>query len=134
MFPKVALKSRVEDAQDRKSSQEAQWRAVCKLVDARDKRSCRACGRKSDPDAVGLLKRGHRHHIVYRSAGGEDVSSNLVTLCASCHDEEHVKRTLEIEGNADEALAFWRRATMDNGEFHWYLWRREIAVGRFEHD
>ncbi len=130
MFPKAALKSRVEDAQDRKSAQEAQWRAVCKIVDARDKRTCRACGRKSDPDAVGLLKRGHRHHIVYRSAGGEDVSSNLVTLCAVCHDDEHVKRTLEIDGNADDALGFWRKS--DDGV--WYLWRREIAVGRFEHD
>ncbi len=130
MFPKVAMKSRVEDAQDRKSAQEAQWRAVCRVVDARDKRTCRACGRKSNPDAVGLLKRGHRHHIVYRSAGGEDVSSNLVTLCAVCHDDEHVKRTLEIDGNADDALAFWRKD--ENG--HWFLWRREIAVGTFEHD
>lgn len=123
--------SRLDDAKQEAKDANAQWRAVCKLVDERDKRKCRACLKRSDPDATGLLKRGHRHHIVYRSAGGEDVSENLVTLCAECHDAEHVKRTLEIEGNADEALAFWRKDPIEN---IWYLWRREVAVGRFEHD
>ena len=27
-------------------------------------------------------------------------------ICATCHDEEHVKRTLKIEGNADTGLEF----------------------------
>ena len=91
------------------------WSDVCRRVDWRDKRICRACGTRSDPDAMGLTKRGHRHHIVYRSAGGKDESSNLVTLCAKCHNAEHRHR-LEIRGNADEKLEFWRRS-----EDGWYL-------------
>lgn len=31
------------------------------------------------------------HHIIYRSHGGKDEISNLVTLCAACHDDEHNK-------------------------------------------
>lgn len=123
--------SRVDLAQERERAEEAIWRACCKAVDARDKRNCRACGRKSDPEAVGLTKRGHRHHIVYRSAGGEDVSANVVTLCFECHNDEHVKSTLQIEGNADIALTFWRKDP-DCGVL--FVWRREISVGIFEKD
>lgn len=130
-FFKGDLPSRVDDAREREKAEAAQERACQKAVDLRDKRTCRACQRKSDPDAVGLTKRGHRHHIVYRSAGGEDIPSNVVTLCHVCHDDEHVKRTLDIDGDADDALAFWRRESMQHP---WYLWRREVAVGRFEHD
>jgi len=32
----------------------------------------------------------HIHHIVRRSEGGSNLSSNLQLLCASCHAEEHV--------------------------------------------
>lgn len=131
-FFKSEGKSRVELARERQAAEDHQWRECCKAVDHRDKRTCRACGRKSNPEAIGLTKRGHRHHLVLRSAGGEDVPSNVVTLCFSCHDDVHVKRTLQVEGDANEALAFWRRDFADTGEF--YLWRREVAVGRFEHD
>ena len=106
------------------------WSDVCRRVDWRDKRICRACGTRSDPDAMGLTKRGHRHHIVYRSAGGQDVSSNLVTLCAKCHNDEH-RHHLEIRGNADEQLEFWRRS--EDG-WYWYLDRRESAPGIIEKD
>ena len=128
-FFKSDYPSRVEDALEQSFAEDANWRVVCKQVDERDHRSCRACGRRTNPDHVGLL-RGHRHHIVYRSAGGPDSTDNLCTLCPVCHSDEHVKRTLEIEGNADDALAFWRKDEHDD----WYLWRREISVGRFEHD
>ena len=106
----------------------AAWALVCRKVDARDKRICRACGKRSELDAVGLLLRGHRHHIIYLSAGGEDVSSNLVTLCAKCHNAEH-RHHLEIRGNADEKLEFWRF-----GKDNWYLDRRESAPHRIEKD
>ncbi len=128
-FFKHDLPSRVDRAKEKAVKDAANWRLVCKVVDARDGRACRVCGTKTNPDAVGLL-RGHRHHIVYRSAGGKDVSENLVTLCAECHDAEHVKRSLHVEGNADEALSFWKR----DRDGMWFLWRREIAVRRFERD
>lgn len=123
--------TRTDDAKAREAAEAKAWRECCKVVDFRDKRTCRACGRKSDPEAVGLTKRGHRHHIVYRSAGGEDISSNVITLCYECHDAEHVKRLLDVDGNADDAVAFWRRESLQH---EWYLWRREIAVGVMERD
>ena len=29
------------------------------------------------------------HHVQYRSHGGDDVASNLLWLCRSCHDDVH---------------------------------------------
>lgn len=128
-FFKSASPSRVDRKLAKDKADDAQWRLCCQLVDARDHRTCRCCGRRTSPDDVGLL-RGHRHHIVYRSAGGLDESRNVVTLCATCHDAEHVKRTLDIDGNADTGLTFWKRDENDV----WFIWRREVAVGLVEKD
>lgn len=117
------LPSRFGERKARKAEAEAQWRMVCALVDVRDGKACRCCDRRSDPDKAGLLERGHRHHITYRSAGGADLSHNIVTLCAACHDSEH-RNQLKIEGNPDVALQFFRK-TADGG---WYLTREETAV------
>ena len=48
-------------------------------VRERDGNCCILCGRGA----------GHVHHIVFRSQGGEDKMSNLVTLCERCHQEAH---------------------------------------------
>lgn len=104
---KSALHTRVDIAREQKALNAKRWRAVCKAVDARDKRTCRCCGKATDPNVMGLL-RGHRHHIVYRSAGGQDDSANIVTLCARCHADVHINR-MRIEGNANESLVFCRR-------------------------
>ena len=127
-FFKQDMPSRVDRKREKKAAEDAAWRAVCKVVDARDGRSCRCCDKRSDPDAAGLLTRGHRHHLVYRSAGGRDESSNLVTLCAGCHDDEHHNR-LRITGtsgdaNADEGLIFWRKD--EHGV--WFVAREEVDV------
>jgi 5-methylcytosine-specific restriction endonuclease McrA len=121
-------KTRVDDRLERDRDDDKGWREVCKIVDARDARSCRCCDKRTNADAVGLM-RGHRHHIVYRSAGGPDTSANLVTLCAACHNDEHQHRLL-IDGNADEKLTFSRKD--DHGE--WYVSRQEIAVRVVERD
>lgn len=126
---KSVMTTRVDKQLATDVAAEKAWRAVCKVVDARDGRACRACGRRSDPEAMGLL-RGHRHHIVYRSAGGLNTSDNLCVLCASCHSDEHVKRTLRVEGNADVALTFWKKDLTDC----WYVFRQEVAVRQFERD
>jgi 5-methylcytosine-specific restriction endonuclease McrA len=128
-FFKSQLTTRVDDAVTQERTDTAAWLALCRLVDGRDERSCRCCGKRTNADAVGLL-RGHRHHVIYRSAGGPNATWNLATLCASCHNEEHVKKTLHVEGNADLALRFWKRG--EDGEL--FLWRREIAVRVFEKD
>lgn len=130
---KSDMRSRVDDAIEKKRAADAAWRKVCKAVDARDHRACRATGKKTNPDAVGLL-RGHRHHIVYRSAGGENTTANLVTLSAEAHNDEHQGRlqivVLDSKLGADGPLEFWRKGEDDQ----WYLSRREIAIGRPERD
>jgi 5-methylcytosine-specific restriction endonuclease McrA len=84
----------------RKAEKEAHERTVHQAVDARDHHTCRVCGRYCSPRAVTLLERSHRHHLVYRSAGGKDTTANLITLCAHCHDDEHKKR-IRLSGDAD---------------------------------
>ena len=48
----------------------------------RDKYRCRECG-------IQVIKRPglrpHIHHIIPKSAGGEDTKDNLITLCEICH-------------------------------------------------
>lgn len=121
--------SRVDIAREKEAAEDAAWRALCKAVDTRDGRYCRCCDKRSDPDSSGLLKRGHRHHLLYRSAGGADVDSNIVTLCASCHSDEH-KNKLRIEGNPNTALTFYRKD--ERGQ--WFTVREEIAVRQVRRD
>jgi hypothetical protein len=125
---KSAERSRVQRAAEKKAAADAAWKAVCAAVDARDGKACRCCDKRSDPDATGLLTRGHRHHLIYRSAGGKHETYNVLTLCASCHDSEH-RGDLMIDGptmplNADGPLVFSRRDLDGN----WYVVREEIAV------
>jgi 5-methylcytosine-specific restriction endonuclease McrA len=56
----------------------------------RDGYQCQNCKNKK-----GKL---HIHHIVFRSKGGTDTPSNLITLCESCHDKLHAGE-FEIKGN-----------------------------------
>jgi hypothetical protein len=123
--------SRFDRALARKIERQSDWRRVCKAVDARDRRICRACGKHSDPDAMGLLTRGHRHHIVYRSAGGADDPKNVICLCATCHSAEHSDRlrfTFDGLGydrlDANLGMEFWRKSLESGG---WYMVRRELA-------
>src|SRR5690606_4276977 len=39
----------------------------------------------------------HVHHIVFRSNGGSNAPSNLITLCETCHNDLH-KGLFEIKG------------------------------------
>jgi hypothetical protein len=120
--------SRVRVRKMRNAEQLAAWKAVCKQVDARDGYRCRVCGRRADPNAVGLVDRAHRHHIVYRSAGGEDDEANVITLCAECHAEQHAGR-LDVKGNARTGVEVWRQR--DGG---WYLVAREVRPFQYERD
>lgn len=82
---------------------------VNRAVSHRDKFTCRCCGRRADPNAVGLLNRGHHHHVKFRSAGGKTTRQNICLLCAECHDRVHHRSGDEkvyISGNADATLTF----------------------------
>lgn len=57
---------------------------VRKVCYERDKFRCRWCGRTN----AGL----HLHHINYRSAGGEHIPDNLITLCPMHHDLVHADK------------------------------------------
>lgn len=58
------------------------YKKLCVLVHQRDSWKCRVtyCGGRQ-----GL----HSHHIIYRSAGGDDAEWNLITVCNRCHDAIH---------------------------------------------
>lgn len=87
------VKQAVEDA--------AQQKTVYQLVNDRDGMSCRVCHRFCPTNAVGVLDRGHHHHLIYRSAGGKDETWNVCLLCPKCHNDEH-RSKLQLSGNADE--------------------------------
>jgi hypothetical protein len=130
-------KSRVDDAIEREAAAASNLKKWDAEIDKRDGKACRACGRKSDPDVVGLTKRGHRAHIVYASACGSWEPFNRVTLCYRCHNDEHKDRLRFTEAggpyvgiDANVPMEFWRK-TNDGA---WYLSRREIACGKPEKD
>jgi hypothetical protein len=93
-------KPRFDSKKQRKAEKDAHERKVHQAVDSRDKNCCRVCGRYCSPLAVGLLERGHRHHLTYRSKGGDTSTVNLVTLDAHCHADVHAGR-LRLSGDAD---------------------------------
>jgi len=57
------------------------WNELRHQVYTRDNHTCQNCGATS----VEL----HAHHVVPLSAGGTNNTSNLTTLCASCHTKVH---------------------------------------------
>jgi 5-methylcytosine-specific restriction endonuclease McrA len=59
-----------------RAARRSAWRAA---VMARDKDTCRLCGRRGT----------HAHHILYRSQGGPDELWNGIALCWSDHDRVH---------------------------------------------
>lgn len=54
---------------------------VKQYVLTRDKRICQHCGKNNTKLEV--------HHIKFRSNGGTDKPSNLITLCSKCHKDLH---------------------------------------------
>lgn len=134
-FFKHDMRSRVDEKIDADREAAAEERAHLKAIDFRDKGICRACSKRADANATGLL-RAHRHHIVYRSAGGSDEPSNRVTLCAECHNDEHKNRLRFTDDgdhrnvDANKGMEFWRRDSNDV----WFLSRREVEPHRVERD
>lgn len=63
------------------------FRELIDFVLHRDNYQCRACG-------AGGENTVHVHHWKYKSRGGDDVASNLITLCFRCHDRIHNDPTI----------------------------------------
>lgn len=81
-YPKPEWEARVyKKANVMTREEQKAWRSMRRSVLTRDKHSCRRCGKKT-PNGRGLTV----HHIIPRDEGGPDDSTNLITLCQSCHD------------------------------------------------
>jgi Restriction endonuclease len=126
---KSDMPTRYDTRKAKQLSSEREQRDVYRLVALRDRCHCRVCGTYCHPDIADQLKRGHRHHIAYRSAGGGTSTANLCLLCPACHNAEH-KHQIRIEGNADEALTISKRDEYG----HWYVSVQETAPGQVERD
>lgn len=91
----------------------------------RDAGRCRAYGvpLKLITDNPELL--AHAHHLVYRSAGGGDEMSNLVTLSPRAHRDEHEHR-LVISGDPSGTLTFVER-NLETGKVI-RMWESTVGV------
>jgi len=57
-------------------------RDVYRAVDTRDGHCCQVCG-------IYCGNSIHRHHIVFRSLGGETSLDNVISLCVKHHEAAH---------------------------------------------
>jgi len=66
------------------------WRAdLRKQVLERDRYSCQSCGYNPNSIVIGKKMKLHIHHIDKNRKN--NVLSNLITLCASCHSKLHYR-------------------------------------------
>lgn len=81
-------------------------REVYRLVAERDRRRCRCCGRSGSYESTASEKALHRHHLVYHSKQGADVSGNLISVCAVCHALIHARQLWAVGMDADRLVRF----------------------------
>jgi len=106
--PKPTKLDRVLAKKQAARDEDAHETKVDKIVDARDKKRCRCCGRRGNPAATTVFDRLHRAHIVDRSRSGAYESFNILLLCALCHLSRgvHGKQLFILGSNADERIEF----------------------------
>lgn len=95
-------------ARKQSANERAIWKAIGRAVWTRDGGMCRVCSRHVRREHVYPTMAAQCHHIVYRSAGGSDEFSNLVTLCGQCHADEHEHR-ISITGSGNGVITVYRR-------------------------
>ncbi len=76
-------------------------RQIREAVFKRDNGACRVCGMRVYLHHANPFKVMQAHHVIYKSAGGDDSLGNRITTCAECHDDEHTHR-IDISGTADK--------------------------------
>jgi 5-methylcytosine-specific restriction endonuclease McrA len=79
-FPKAKQLARGERRYRRKIASPKQWQAI--RAEKLDGQPCRVCFVTEYRPDFGAKE---LHHLVSRSALGDDVAENLVPLCGSCH-------------------------------------------------
>jgi 5-methylcytosine-specific restriction endonuclease McrA len=111
-FPKP--RPRFLETDDQRRALERDRREVYRLVDIRDQWTCRACSRRVRSTLAAVADRLEHHHLVFRSRGGRDETSNVVTLCLLDHSEAQ-RHELTITGNPDSTLTFERAGRIWHG-------------------
>lgn len=80
----------------------------------RDKGCCRVCDVPVALDDERVAKRMQMHHVVYRSAGGQDVIENVCSTCWACHKAEHAHE-IRISGDPMTTLIV-KRISRETGK------------------
>lgn len=94
----------------RRSAEEEQaWQQVRLIVLERDGWRCRGCGEQAPRGELDV------HHLIPRSAGGEDVASNCVTLCDGCHAGRHPNQQVSLARRMIERWAIALARFIDRG-------------------
>src|ERR1700722_5687082 len=65
------------------------YRVLHRAILERDRWRCQRCGSLRDLQV---------HHIQSRSLRGDDSEDNLITLCARCHQQVHLRTTEDSAG------------------------------------
>jgi 5-methylcytosine-specific restriction endonuclease McrA len=75
-----ALRGKVPKEYPPVSFRSSSYKQLCQQVIRRDRWKCQVCGSSQNLQV---------HHKQLRSQQGSDRDSNLITLCASCHEGQH---------------------------------------------
>lgn len=111
-FFKWQIPSRAGERAKRAKDAAAELKRVYALVDRRDGMHCRATGVLLVKSVEALPNQAHRHHVTYRSRGGQDTTRNIMLLSREAHDDAHMGRLrieMLTEDGADGLCAFYRR-------------------------
>lgn len=74
-------------------------------VRARDGHQCQSCHVPVSVGYANPLQHAHVHHIQFRSQGGPDAMTNLITVCAECHAKIHAHE-LKVVGTHASRVRF----------------------------
>jgi len=69
-----------------KSNYPSNWANLSNRTKKRDNWTCQKCGDQGGPHGNARLE---AHHMKPKSRGGKDELNNLITVCNSCHEDEH---------------------------------------------
>ncbi len=78
----------------------AEYKAFTRAIFKRDGWKCRRCKSRNNL---------HCHHMVFRSHGGLDTTTNCITVCNCCHDDIHKgkrDKRLTVGGDANGTIKF----------------------------
>jgi hypothetical protein len=99
-FFKHQMETRIEAKDRRAKERQAEIDACYAAVDVRDLSICRVTGVHLTAGASDPHKRKERHHMVRRSRGGENETSNVITVSAAIHQLDHAGK-IHLSGDAD---------------------------------